>query len=220
MTRRIIAAVFALCLALCSCSVVTQDPVVTTDTGLAAGTSLSSDTPDTAEVSIESSDATGEESDVSPVSSVGSIRDIADAAAATGHFGDTMELLVKGDDYAEDLLMFSFGLEEYEEMHVEDYIVSEQKSKLAYSFALAVLSSDSSAADVDSVQFILGDTYVSGLKTSLEVYNPDAYKMAGDAAVTVLESETTGKKAVLLVISDDNEAVNDALIPLVNDFIG
>lgn len=163
------------------------------------------------------SDSTGDTARADTPVNVSSMRKIADAVEATGLFGDSMELHVKGDEYAADILEFTYGIKA-EERHVADYVISEQTSKQAYSFALVIFGEDSAQADVDEAEKAFREVYLADLKSALEVYNPEAYAMCegalierGRAVILPGGDESTQSDFVLLIISDSNSEARVAL---------
>ena len=163
------------------------------------------------------SDSTGDTARADTPVNASSMRKIADAMEATGLFGDSMELHVKGDEYAADILEFTYGIKA-EERHVADYVISEQTSKQAYSFALVIFGEDSAQADVDEVEKAFREVYLADLKSALEVYNPEAYAMCegalierGRADMLPGGDESTQADFVLLIISDSNSEARAAL---------
>lgn len=147
------------------------------------------------------------------------VRQIADAVDTSGLFGDSMELYVKGDEYAADILEFTYGINESEH-HIADYVISEQTSKQAYTFAYIVFDDGFETSDFDAVSKALEEVYLADLKAALEVYNPDAYRMCDNAEIklwqscTELDDGTTDRiHSVTFMISDSNSAAEDKVLP-------
>lgn len=147
------------------------------------------------------------------------VRQIADAVTASGLFGDSMELYVKGDEYAADILEFTYGISESEH-HIADYVISEQTSKQAYTFAYIVFDEGFEISDFDAVSKALEEVYLADLKAALEVYNPDAYRMCDNAEIklwqscTELDDGTTERvHSVTFMISDSNSEAEDKVLP-------
>ena len=111
----------------------------------------------------------------------GDFRKLISDAVSAGNFGDSMELIFDDDEYAGDLLEFSYGIEPELAEKIEAYVLSEQNSMEAYSFAYFKFSSDAQSDDIEAVKTAINDVYVSGLKASLEAYNPEAYAMCDKA---------------------------------------
>ena len=219
----ILAALCALCL-LASCSqesggaenkttsaAAPSDAAVSTEADVVS--SDSSDSADSA-IAVDSSDATGDstedatDGDEADASS-SAIRQIADAVVDSGLFGSSMELYFKGDDFADDLLEYKYGVEDAEKLHIEDYVISEQTSKDAYSFAFVVFGDGYEESDFKAVLDAFADVYVDDLAAALEAYNPEGYAMCSDALIEgwtlVLEGDV-GVRCAYLIISDDNSA--------------
>lgn len=174
-------------------------------------------TPDTSAQSSLGSDSSGENADTAVPTNASSMRKIADAMEATDLFGNSMEIHVTGDEYATDILEFTYGIKA-EERHVADYIISEQTSKQAYSFALVLFDDVCTQADIDEVEKAFREVYLSDLKSALEVYNPEAYAMCESALVERGRADvpTDGDAPrqtdfVLLIISDSNGEARAAL---------
>lgn len=170
----------------------------------------------------DSSDDAGESAGAEASSSM---REIADAVAATGLFGDSMELHVKGDEYAADILEFTYGISA-EEHHIADYVVSEQTSKQAYSFAYIVFGDGYEAADSEAVSAAISDVYLEGLRSALEAYNPEAYAMCDGAAPVVWQRSEQADGAqklthgVYLIISDSNSEAAKKILPAHTEIVG
>ena len=143
---------------------------------------------------------------------LGASRRIAEAIGSSGLFGSSMELYVKGDELADELLEFTYGVEVAAELHVADYVISEQTEKAAYSFAFAVFGDGFVSSDADAVAAAFGDFYQNNLASALKLYDPEAYAMCEDALISA-GSAQIGDKTVnfaYLIISDDNEAALEA----------
>ena len=148
------------------------------------GSAQKEKSPETAAKNTSAHDPVGEDAntDTDATYNVSSMRKIADAMAATGLFGDSMELHVTGDEYAADILEFTYGINA-KERNITDYIISEQSSKQAYSFALVVFGDGSTQEDTEAVEKTFREVYLAELKSALEVYNPEAYAMCDDALI-------------------------------------
>lgn len=144
------------------------------------------------------------------------MRKIAGAMEATGLFGDSMELHVTGDEYAADILEFTYGLAPNEH-HIADYIISEQTSKQAYSFAFITFENGVKDEDISAVKSALENVYLADLKSALEVYNPEAYAMCDHALIehgmADIPHGDTSRPAdfVVLIVSDSNSDAKTAL---------
>ena len=141
----------------------------------------------------------------------------------SGLFGSSMDLLVKGDDFASDLLEFTYGIEDPDSLHIADYVISEQTSKEAYTFAFFVFDDGFTTEDFGSLNEVLNDIYVSDLASAVEVYNPEAYAMCEDALIEGWNYVIDGGDTVhcaYLIISDDNRAAAQIATDAVSSVLG
>lgn len=141
----------------------------------------------------------------------GDFRKLISDAVSAGNFGDSMELIFDDDEYAGDLLEFNYGIEPELAEKIEAYVLSEQNSMEAYSFAYFKFSSDAQSDDIEAVKTAINDVYVSGLKASLEAYNPEAYAMCDkavyketDTSLVFMICDEADIAPVMAIIGDGN----------------
>lgn len=163
MKKSFLTIILAMMILLCACNTGSGD---VTQTGDSTNTS-ENNVSDIQTTDVQSSDDR-------------SLRDIASEAIEEGNIGD-LSLVYNDDDYAADLLEFSYGIEEDLASKLESFVLSESISNSAYTFAYFKFVDGVTADDIVSVKTMINDVYVTNLKASLSTYNPDAYALCDEA---------------------------------------
>ena len=172
-------AVLALVLSLASCSADEKQPA---------------DTAAQTEAKQPAKSAVGE-------ASLGALKD---ALGTSGLLGANTTYLVKGDEYADDVLGFTYGFKSTEAAGVKNFLVSEHGSNEAYTCAVLIGDSADSTALYETASVVL-DKYAEELRSTVAPYAPDAASLCEERTIT--DVSVGGVYAVCLFISDDNAAL-------------
>ena len=137
-----------------------------------------------------------------------SLAPLASALAESAVLGENTEYLTMGDEYAEDTLMFTYGVEEFRTMNVANYLVSEHGSNEAYTCAVLLFGDDYGQSVFETLEERF-DTYSEELFNSVAPYSPEAAALCNDHLIRVLDinGANGAVHAVCLFISDDNTAL-------------
>lgn len=188
MKKSIFAIILAAMLLLPSCASGSGDADQTNDASAASGD----------QVTVTETGSTAEEDRT--------LRDIAPAAVEAGNFGD-LALVYNDDDYAGDLLEFSYGIEADLASKIDSFVLTENTSNNSYTFAYFMFKPDATADDIAAVKTAIDEVYVTNLKASLRSYNPEAYALCDEAVYKEYDG------ALLFVICEKD--VVDAVVAAV-----
>lgn len=127
-------------------------------------------------------------------------------ASAFGNFRDMM-FVYSDDEYADDLLIFTFGMTEEMIGMFDSYVASELTSNTSTTFAYFVFKDGTDDAQKESVKNAINETYIPSVKAAVEMYNPEAYALCDEAVLKTYDD------ALLLLIceSDVRSAVISAV---------
>ena len=131
---------------------------------------------------------------------------VVNAASASGNFQDMM-FVYSDDEYADDLLIFTFGMTEEMVGMFDSYVASELTSNTSTTFAYFVFKDGTDDAQMESVKNAINETYIPSVKAAVEMYNPEAYALCDEAVLKTYDD------ALLLLIceSDVRSAVISAV---------
>lgn len=165
MKRSILAVIFTVIVLLPSC---------------ASGSGVADQTNDVSSASSESIEQVTATETESTDEDDRTLRDIAPSAVEAGNFDD-LALVYNDDDYASDLLEFSYGIEADLASKIASFVLTENTSNNSYTFAYFKFTSDATKDDIAAVKTAIDEVYVSNLKASLRTYNPEAYALCDEA---------------------------------------
>ena len=134
------------------------------------------------------------------------LHSVVNAASAFGNFRDMM-FVYSDDEYADDLLIFTFGMTEEMSGMFDSYVASELTSNTSTTFAYFVFKDGTDDAQKESVKNAINETYIPSVKAAVEMYNPEAYALCDEAVLKTYDD------ALLLLIceSDVRSAVISAV---------
>ena len=137
-----------------------------------------------------------------------SLASLAGVLEESGLLGTDTSYFSKGDEYAEDVLVYTYDLEMYEAFGIKNYFVAEHGANEAYSCAVLLFDGEVETNTVNEMFSVL-ETYATDLKTSVMPYNPDAAKLCEKYVLRrlLIEGENGVLSAVCIFISDDNAAL-------------
>ncbi len=134
------------------------------------------------------------------------LHSVVNATSAFGNFRDMM-FVYSDDEYADDLLIFTFGMTEEMIGMFDSYVASELTSNTSTTFAYFVFKDGTDDAQKESVKNAINETYIPSVKAAVEMYNPEAYALCDEAVLKTYDD------ALLLLIceSDVRSAVISAV---------
>jgi len=110
------------------------------------------------------------------------------------------------DDYSDEVLMFTYGLED-ETLYntVEDFVLSSRSGMFAATFSVIRFANGTSNADIESIKQIITDAYVAPLIGALRPYDPEQTAIAEKYQFKIYGN------TLVLVISDKADEVFKAI---------
>ena len=189
MKKTVFAALLASLLLLSACGEKTPTDATPTTTDNNAVTTVTADAPG---------------SETAAVRGETTLRPLAEKALEAAAFDEAPNIVFSSDEYAEDLLMFSYGVEEHTDC-ITDFFLSEAPSKSANTIAYFKLKDGVTPDETAYIRTAINDGYIANLKASVEAYNPDAYKLCTSAVIKEYPD------AILLVIAPDAQTVISAV---------
>jgi len=114
-------------------------------------------------------------------------------------YSDDVEFLFTEDEYSEDVLIFTYGLEDEKFINAtESFVVTECDGMLADTFAVINFKKGTDKALISEAAEAIKSVYVDGLVSKLSAYSPEECKAAENYALKEYDS------AIMLVISAKN----------------
>ncbi len=116
-----------------------------------------------------------------------------------GFYNDGVSFLFTEDEYSEDTLIFTYGLEDEKFIAAtESFVVTECEGMLADTFAVVKFKDGTDKALISEAVEAIKSIYVEGLVSKLSAYNPEECKAAENYVIKEYDS------AIMLVISAKN----------------
>lgn len=123
-----------------------------------------------------------------------------------GFYSENVEFLFTEDEYSEDVLIFTYGLEDEKFINAtESFVVTECEGMIADTFAVINFKAGTDKTLISEAVEAIKSVYIDGLVSKLSAYNPEECKAAENYVIKEYDN------AVMLVISASNsEAIVSA----------